>query len=70
MATDKETKLAEERLGEMAALVNRCIIRRTSAILTHYLPVKIEQVECWHDEYIKYNRRGRYVCTLKCSIFR
>ena len=26
--------------------INRCIIRRTAAILTKYLPVKVEQVVC------------------------
>ena len=30
----------------MAELVNRCIIRRTQALLSKYLPVKIEQVVC------------------------
>ena len=30
----------------MAELVNRCIIRRTQALLSKYLPVKFEQVVC------------------------
>jgi len=30
----------------LADLVNRCIIRRTSALLTKYLPVKVELVVC------------------------
>ena len=30
----------------MAELVNKCIIRRTQALLTKYLPVKVEQVIC------------------------
>lgn len=45
-ATDKDIKLAQEKLNEMATIVNRCIIRRTSTILTHYLPVKVEQIIC------------------------
>ena len=43
-ASEAQTKLAEERLGELASIVSKCIIRRTSSILTHYLPVKVEQV--------------------------
>jgi DNA repair and recombination RAD54-like protein len=45
-ASDKETALAQERLQELLNIVNKCIIRRTAAILTHYLPVKIELVLC------------------------
>lgn len=44
-ATDAEISRGKERLQEMVSLVNKCIIRRTSAILTHYLPVKIELVK-------------------------
>merc|ERR1712176_1090960 len=36
----------EEMLKELLGLVNRCIIRRTAAILSKYLPIKIEQVVC------------------------
>uniref|UniRef100_A0A670ILR3 RAD54 like n=1 Tax=Podarcis muralis TaxID=64176 RepID=A0A670ILR3_PODMU len=36
----------EERLKELISIVNRCLIRRTSDILSKYLPVKIEQVVC------------------------
>ena len=43
-ASDKEIARGQERLEEMAALVNKCIIRRTSSILTQYLPVKTELV--------------------------
>lgn len=38
-ATADQQKLGEEKLKEMAGLVNKCIIRRTSALLTKYLPV-------------------------------
>ncbi|CAN9500784.1 unnamed protein product [Ophioblennius macclurei] len=36
----------EEKLKELISVVNRCLIRRTSDILSKYLPVKIEQVVC------------------------
>lgn len=45
-ATPDVQKLGQERLKELADLVNRCIIRRTSALLTKYLPLKIELVVC------------------------
>lgn len=45
-ATDDAHKIGTERLAELATLVNRCIIRRTQALLSKYLPVKIEQVVC------------------------
>ncbi|XP_063684196.1 DNA repair and recombination protein RAD54-like isoform X1 [Bolinopsis microptera] len=45
-ASDKEKERGEAMLKELLALVNRCIIRRTAAILSKYLPIKIEQVVC------------------------
>lgn len=45
-ATDADQKLGNEKLLELASVVNKCIIRRTQALLTKYLPVKIEQVVC------------------------
>ncbi|XP_022100237.1 DNA repair and recombination protein RAD54-like [Acanthaster planci] len=45
-SSDKDKQRGQEKLLELAALVNKCIIRRTSALLTKYLPVKIEQVVC------------------------
>lgn len=45
-ASDSERKLAQERLSELLAVVNRCIIRRTSALLSKYLPIKYELVVC------------------------
>jgi DNA repair and recombination RAD54-like protein len=34
-----QQKAGEEKLQELLGLVNRCIIRRTSTLLTKYLPV-------------------------------
>ncbi|KAL4236946.1 DNA repair and recombination protein RAD54-like [Mactra antiquata] len=45
-ATDDEHKKGTEKLQELATVVNKCIIRRTQALLTQYLPVKIEEVIC------------------------
>lgn len=39
-ASDADQKKGNEVLLELAALVNKCIIRRTQALLTKYLPVK------------------------------
>ncbi|XP_024941965.1 DNA repair and recombination protein RAD54-like isoform X2 [Cephus cinctus] len=45
-ASDSERKLAQERLNELVTVVNKCLIRRTSALLSKYLPVKHELVVC------------------------
>ncbi|XP_012999683.1 DNA repair and recombination protein RAD54-like isoform X1 [Cavia porcellus] len=45
-ASEADRQLGEERLQELISIVNRCLIRRTSDILSKYLPVKIEQVVC------------------------
>ncbi|XP_041594388.1 DNA repair and recombination protein RAD54-like isoform X2 [Vulpes vulpes] len=45
-ASEADRQLGEERLRELTSIVNRCLIRRTSDILSKYLPVKIEQVVC------------------------
>ncbi|KAK2908393.1 DNA repair and recombination protein RAD54-like [Channa argus] len=45
-ASDKDKQTGEEKLKELISIVNRCLIRRTSDILSKYLPVKIEQVVC------------------------
>jgi DNA repair and recombination RAD54-like protein len=46
LATDKAQQLGDERLKEMTTIVSKCIIRRTSALLTKYLPIKYELVIC------------------------
>jgi DNA repair and recombination RAD54-like protein len=46
MATQEERQKGQACLDELAAIVNRCLIRRTSALLSKYLPVKTEQVIC------------------------
>jgi len=43
-ATDDAQKKGEEKLTELLSIVSKCIIRRTSALLSKYLPVKVEQV--------------------------
>lgn len=45
-ASEADRQRGEERLQELISIVNRCLIRRTSDILSKYLPVKIEQVVC------------------------
>uniref|UniRef100_A0A4W4EK43 DNA repair and recombination protein RAD54-like n=1 Tax=Electrophorus electricus TaxID=8005 RepID=A0A4W4EK43_ELEEL len=45
-ASDRDRCAGEEKLKELISVVNRCLIRRTSDILSKYLPVKIEQVVC------------------------
>lgn len=45
-STDKERLKAQERLNELISIVNQCMIRRTSALLTKYLPIKFEMVVC------------------------
>ncbi|OTF71738.1 DNA repair and recombination protein RAD54-like protein [Euroglyphus maynei] len=45
-ATDDDRHRGQERLNELIGLVNKVMIRRTSNILSKYLPVKIEQIVC------------------------
>lgn len=45
-STDGERQKANEKLLELQEQVNKCMIRRTSALLTKYLPVKFEMVVC------------------------
>jgi len=45
-ATDDAFKRGQESMAGMAEIVNKSIIRRTQALLSKYLPVKVEQVIC------------------------
>lgn len=45
-STEKEQEKAQERVNELLTIVNQCMIRRTSALLTKYLPIKFEMVVC------------------------
>ncbi|XP_074094150.1 DNA repair and recombination protein RAD54-like okr [Cotesia typhae] len=45
-ASDSERAVAQERLNELVTIVNKCLIRRTSALLSKYLPIKYELVVC------------------------
>lgn len=45
-ATPKEREIAVKCLEELSSIVNKCLIRRTSALLTKYLPIKFEFVIC------------------------
>ncbi|XP_072317853.1 DNA repair and recombination protein RAD54-like [Eucyclogobius newberryi] len=45
-ASEKDRRAGEEQLKELIGIVNRCLIRRTSDILSKYLPEKTEQVVC------------------------
>jgi DNA repair and recombination RAD54-like protein len=45
-ASDKDREKGRECLEKLIAIVNRCLIRRTAALLSQYLPKKVEQVIC------------------------
>ncbi|KHJ47934.1 protein, SNF2 family [Trichuris suis] len=45
-ATEQQQAVAKEKLDELLQIVNKCIIRRTSALLTKYLPKKYELILC------------------------
>ncbi|KAI1306524.1 DNA repair and recombination -like protein [Halotydeus destructor] len=45
-ATDKEQERGKERQSELIAIVKRCMIRRTTELLTKYLPSKHELIIC------------------------
>lgn len=46
MSTPSERLKAAECLTMLTQMVNQCLIRRTSQLLTKYLPVKFEHVIC------------------------
>lgn len=73
-ASDKERQLAVERLQELSGLVNRCLIRRTSALLTKYLPVKFEMIVCCNLTPLQKQIYLNYInsevsCSIKCEFF-
>lgn len=45
-STDEQRSKAQLKRQELNALVDKCMIRRTAALLTKYLPVKFEMVVC------------------------
>ena len=45
-ASDYEQQQGQERLEELISIVKRCMIRRTSDLLSKYLPSKIELIVC------------------------
>lgn len=46
LSTSGERAKAAECLSILTQMVNQCLIRRTSQLLTKYLPVKFEHVIC------------------------
>ncbi|XP_046400540.1 DNA repair and recombination protein RAD54-like [Ischnura elegans] len=46
LATDSQRAVGKERLAELSSLVGTCLIRRTAALLSRYLPTKTELVVC------------------------
>lgn len=44
-AVKEHQEFGESKLKEMLAIVNKCIIRRTSALLTKYLPVNFKNIK-------------------------
>lgn len=45
-STEAERERGTAKLTELVAIVNRCLIRRTNALLAQYLPVKHELIVC------------------------
>jgi len=59
----EERQKGQACLDELAAIVNRCLIRRTSALLSKYLPVKIEQVICVRLTDIQQNMYSKFIAS-------
>ena len=45
-ASESDRQKGTEKLNELVSLVNKCIIRRTQAILSKYLPIKVLMLDC------------------------
>ncbi|XP_002130103.2 DNA repair and recombination protein RAD54-like isoform X1 [Ciona intestinalis] len=70
-ACDDHKKLGETKLKELVDLVNLCIIRRTSDILSKYLPVKTELIICCplttlqFELYNSFANKQEFICDAK-----
>ncbi|XP_054724428.1 DNA repair and recombination protein RAD54-like [Uloborus diversus] len=60
-ATKDEQEKGKEKLDELISIVNRCMIRRTSQLLSNYLPVKYELVVCCEMTELQKNLYTHYV---------
>lgn len=60
-ATQKDQEEGKQKLEELISIVNRCMIRRTSQLLSNYLPVKIELVVCCEMTELQKNLYTHYV---------
>ncbi|XP_064625416.1 DNA repair and recombination protein RAD54-like isoform X2 [Lineus longissimus] len=67
-ATDHDHKRGSEKLAELLAIVNKCIIRRTQTLLTKYLPVKIEQVVSCRLTPLQRELYKRFVDSKECQL--
>lgn len=45
-STADQRSRGQEKLNELVGIVNRCLIRRTNALLSQYLPIKHELIVC------------------------
>lgn len=60
-ATQAEQEKGKEKLEELISIVNKCMIRRTSQLLSNYLPVKIELVVCCEMTELQKSLYNHYV---------
>ncbi len=65
-ATEADHQRGVEKLQELASIVNRCIIRRTQALLSKYLPTKVEQVK-YNDTCVT---QGLFETSLYCLVIK
>uniref|UniRef100_A0A0K0DZ63 DNA repair and recombination protein RAD54-like n=2 Tax=Strongyloides stercoralis TaxID=6248 RepID=A0A0K0DZ63_STRER len=70
LSDDKQRKISEEKLQELSNLVSHCIIRRTSVLLTKYLPVKYEFVICCNLTELQENLYRQLISTRKVDIIK